>query len=369
MQHIDMLRRVSTTTPAQLSLELNIDQKRIRGFLRELYGTLPEGVTRWELEASEAEAVRAQFANSLQTIDPTLWTLEPGDTVLRREVHAAYGGQQQGGIITPKSIPDILVITSPESGARHGYDRFEGLQEDGSFLYTGEGQYGSQVFARGNAALRDAAQRGRPIRLFTKQGTFVTYVGEFTTGDPAFRIELIPDSKGDLREGIIFNLVPVNADVEALDVRPEPLAGKAHALAWSPPESSSYVVGAPQAPAERVASRIEFELQRDFGRWITDRGETPQRLRLDSAGVAVEPDLFIEESGWVVEAKKSPARGYVRTAIGQVLDYALLARKAGHAAVPVILLPSRPIAHLEALLTELGIILIVRTEDGFSVIE
>ncbi|WP_337002122.1 MULTISPECIES: hypothetical protein [unclassified Microbacterium] len=360
---------MSTTTPAQLSLELNIDQKRIRGFLRDLYGTLPEGVTRWELEDSGAEAVRTEFANPLRAIDPTLWTLEPGDTVLRREVHAAYGGQQQGGIITPKSIPDILVITSPESGARHGYDTFEGLQEDGSFHYTGEGQYGSQVFARGNAALRDAAQRGRPIRLFTKRGKFVTYVGEFTTGDPAFRIEMIPDSKGDLREGIIFNLVPVNADAEALDVRSEPLVGDAQVLAWTPPQSSSYVVGAPLAPTERVASRIEFELQRDFGRWITDRGETPQRLRLDSAGVTVEPDLFIEESGWVVEAKKSPARGYVRTAIGQVLDYTLLARKAGHAAAPVILLPSRPIAHLEALLSELGITLIVRAEEGFLVIE
>lgn len=369
VQHIDMLRRVSTTTPARLSLELNVNQKRIRGFLREQYGRLPEGVDRWELEDSQADAVRTRFARQLRPTDPALWTLEIGDTVLRREIHAAYGGQEQGGIITPRSIPDILVITSPESGARHGYDAFEGLQEDGSFLYTGEGQRGPQIFARGNTALRDAAKNGRPIRLLTKQGTYVTYVGEFTTGEPAFSIETIPDSDGNLREGIIFKLVPVDADVEALDAPSAPLTESAQASSWTPPESSSYIVGAPLIPGERVVSRIELELQKDFGQWIKSRGETPQRLRLGSAGATIEPDLYVSESGWIVEAKKSPAREYVRTAIGQVLDYSLLARKSGRPAIPVVLLPSRPIAHLEALLSELGILLIVRDDEGFLVIE
>lgn len=364
-----MLRRVSTTTPAQLSLELNIDQKRIRRFLRDEHDPLPEGVTRWELDIAQADAVRARFARPLRAISPALWTLEIGDTVRRREIHAAYGGQQQGGIITPKSIPDILIITSPESGARHGYDAFEGLQEDGSFLYTGEGQYGPQVFVRGNAALRDAAQNGRPIRLFTKQGTYVTYVGEFTTGEPAFTLETIPDSAGVPRDGIIFKLVPVDADIQALDLSPDGLTDSAQTSTWTPPESSSYALGAPRIPGERVASRIEFELQRDFGQWIKARGETPQRLRLTSAGVTIEPDLYVPESGWVVEAKKSPAREYVRTAIGQVLDYSLLARESGRPATPVVLLPSRPIAHIEGLLSELEILLVVRDGKGFLVIE
>lgn len=366
-----MLRRVSITTPAQLSLELNVDQKPIRDVLRELYGTLPVGVTRWELDDAQADDVRARFARATQAIDPKLWTLEIGDTVLRREIHAAYKGQEQGGIITPKSIPDILVVTSPESGARHGYDKHEGLQEDGSFLYTGEGQYGPQVFLRGNAALRDAAQNDRPIRVFTKHGKYITYVGEFTTGEPSFSLKMIPDSDGNLREGIIFKLVPVVADVEAL--APRPGAGSppddARTSTWAPPESSSFVVGAPVTPRERIASRIEFALQSDFGIWIKQRGETPQRLRLGSAGVTIEPDVYVEESGWIVEAKKSPAREYVRTAIGQVLDYALLARESDRSAVPVILLPSRPVEHLERLLSELGIILIVRDGGSFQIIE
>lgn len=364
-----MLRRVSTTTPAQLSLELNISQKRIRDVLREQYGTLSDGVTRWELNDTQADGVRARFARGSRAVDPLRWTLEIGDTVRRREIHAAYGGQEQGGIITPKSIPDILVVTSPESGARHGYDKFEGLQEDGSFLYTGEGQSGPQQFVRGNLALRDAAQNDRPIRLFTKQGTYVTYVGEFTTGEPPFSIKEIADTEGRLRDGIIFKLVPVEADIEALDPRPNSLSEGARLTPWTPPASSSYIVGAPSIPGERVVSRIEFELQKDFGQWIENEEQTPLKLRLDSAGATIEPDLYVQESGWIVEAKKSPAREYVRTAIGQVLDYALLARESGRIAVPVILLPSRPVSHLETLLSELGIILIVRDDEGFLVIE
>lgn len=363
-----MLRLVSIT-PAQLSLELNVDQERIRDVLSDRYGSLPEGVAGWDLDDEQTNFVRSRFGDASRNLDPKRWTLEIGDTVLRREIHAAYGGQWQSGIVTPKAIPDILVITSPESGARHGYDAFEGLQEDGSFLYTGEGQRGHQVFARGNAALRDVAQTGRPVRLLTKQGTSVTYIGEFTTGEPAFTIETIRDSDGNDRKGIIFKLVPVIADIEALAPQAESLGETDRATSWTPPESSSYVVGAPRVPSDRLASRIEFALQADFGRWIEERGETPQTLALASAGAIIRPDLYVEESGWIVEAKKSPAREYVRAAVGQVLDYALLARESGRAATPVILLPSRPVAHLERLLAELGIILIVRNGEGFSVIK
>lgn len=362
-----MLRRVSPTSPAVLSLELGIDQKRIRDYLRDLYGTLPTGTTRWELDEQQAAGVRSRFDDSSVPGSPRTWTLEVGDTVLRRDLHAAYGGQQQGGIITPRAIPDIVIITSPESGSRHGYDAFEGLQEDGSFTYTGEGQYGAQQFVRGNLALRDSALSGRPIRLFTKQGTSVTYVGEFTTSEPAYRHETIPDSDGNPREGIIFSLVPVDANVEALDVEPQSLVHQASVATWSPPESAAYSVAEGLPLGEQLVSRIEFELQADFGAWVQRQGNTPSRLLLRSAGTTIEPDMYIPESGWVIEAKKSPARRYVRTAIGQVLDYARVARDAGIDAVPVLLLPSRPIPHLESLISDLDIILVVRDEDGFSI--
>ena len=75
-------------TPAQLSLELNVSQKRVRSVLRELYGTLPEGTTRWELTDEQADTARSRIGRAPRT-DPALWTLEPGDIVLRRSLHAA----------------------------------------------------------------------------------------------------------------------------------------------------------------------------------------------------------------------------------------------------------------------------------------
>ena len=38
----------------------------------------------------------------------------------RRDIHAIYGGQQQGGICTPTEHPVIFLFTG-EAGGQHGY--------------------------------------------------------------------------------------------------------------------------------------------------------------------------------------------------------------------------------------------------------
>jgi hypothetical protein len=356
-------------TPAQLSLELNVSQKHIRDVLRDVHGTLPEGTTRWLLSESQADMVRRRFAGYEQ-VGGLAWTLEIGDTVQRRELHRAFGGQEQGGIVTPRSIPDIIAFTDMRSGAAFGYDTFEGLQPDGSYWYTGEGQQGDQVFERGNKALRDANRNGRPIRLFAKNGVNATYIGQFATGEPTYRVETIADVNNNPRVGIIFNFVPVDADLSAMidgDVRTRVQATVA---LWSPPDASDVVVlpqEEPALPGDRVVSRIEFELQGRFGTWAAERGTPPRRLRLDVAATTIEPDLYVEEEGWVVEAKKSTGRAYVRTAIGQVLDYVHNARAAGvERAVPVVLLPGRPAADLMDLMLGLGIAVAIPDGDGFQ---
>lgn len=289
-------------------------------------------------------------------------------------MHDAYGGQQQGGISTPRGQNDIFIFTDPESGARYGYDKFEGLREDGSYSYTGEGQYGQQEFVRGNRALRDCAKDGRTIRLFRTRGTSATYVGAFTTGTPTHEIETIPDASGNPRAGIIFNLLPINANVELLPaygggLGPDALTHySATPRAWTPPEYDDVVLAATEAaPGERVVSRIEFELQAAFGEWLGTQGLSPQRLPLRAGSALIEPDMFVPERDWIVEAKKSTARGHVRTAIGQVLDYVHVARKAGLDATPVILLPGPPEEDLRELMHTLGITLVRRIDDGFEV--
>ncbi len=39
----------------------------------------------------------------------------------RTDIHAAYGGQEQGGISTPRNFPSIFMF-SGDSGEQFGYD-------------------------------------------------------------------------------------------------------------------------------------------------------------------------------------------------------------------------------------------------------
>jgi 5-methylcytosine-specific restriction protein A len=91
-------------------------------------------------------------------------TFEPGAIYNRvRQIHDVYGGQRQGGISTPKSVPLIFLFTG-ESGGQFGYQ--DGPRDDGIFAYTGEGQIGDMEFVRGNLALRDHMANGRDLLLF-----------------------------------------------------------------------------------------------------------------------------------------------------------------------------------------------------------
>ena len=57
----------------------------------------------------------------------------------RDDIHARYGGQQQGDIATPTAVPAVFLFTG-DGGEAHGYS--DGWAPDGSFRYFGEGQLG-----------------------------------------------------------------------------------------------------------------------------------------------------------------------------------------------------------------------------------
>lgn len=78
----------------------------------------------------------------------------------RRDIHAVYGGQQQGGIYTPSRHAVIIVFTG-SSGEQHGYA--DGWSPEGVFRYFGEGQVGDMVFERGNRAIRDHLVDGKDL--------------------------------------------------------------------------------------------------------------------------------------------------------------------------------------------------------------
>src|SRR3954468_22673298 len=92
---------------------------------------------------------------------------EKGRVYRRAELHLEWAGttqlQRQGGILTPRDQPLILVITGA-AGEAFGYaDHWD---EDGVFHYYGAGQRGDMAFVRGNLALRDHAENGKDVHLF-----------------------------------------------------------------------------------------------------------------------------------------------------------------------------------------------------------
>lgn len=128
----------------------------------------------------------------------------------RADIHARYGGQNQGGISTPVRFPCIFLFTSP-SGQQHGYQ--DGWDESGVFLYTGEGQAGDMEFVRGNLAIRDHASSGRDLHLFESlgKGEGYRYLGLFDCAGWEYRRG--PDTQGNDRRLIVFHLVPEEAEV------------------------------------------------------------------------------------------------------------------------------------------------------------
>ncbi|TXN01386.1 HNH endonuclease [Methylobacterium sp. WL103] len=124
----------------------------------------------------------------------------------RRDVHAVYGGQQQGGICTPSQHPVIIVFTG-SSGEQHGYA--DGWSSEGVFRYFGEGQLGDMVFERGNRAIRDHLVDGKDLLVFQTRGREgVRFLGQFECA--GYSLETAPDRNGAQRSAIVFELVPAN---------------------------------------------------------------------------------------------------------------------------------------------------------------
>ena len=95
------------------------------------------------------------------------WGFEEGKVYNRRtDIHAKYGGQQQGGIITPSQHPLVIIITG-EEGLAHGYaDR---TRDDGVFENIGEGQVGDMLMQRGNLAIASMLRTAR-VFFYSERG-------------------------------------------------------------------------------------------------------------------------------------------------------------------------------------------------------
>lgn len=138
--------------------------------------------------------------------------LEPGSIYERTELHSRYGGSRQSGIAPSRDEPVVFLFTGG-AGEEHGYR--DEIRSDGTVIYTGEGQVGDMEMVRGNRVVRDHVEEGREIHLFAMEDEGVRYVGQYMYAGHFF--EELPDSEGELREGIRFKLAPIG-EVSTSDV-------------------------------------------------------------------------------------------------------------------------------------------------------
>jgi 5-methylcytosine-specific restriction protein A len=141
------------------------------------------------------------------------WGFEEGKVYNRRaDIHAKFGGQQQGGIITPTQHPLVIIITG-EDGLAHGYaDR---TRSDGVFEYFGEGQIGDMALQRGNLAIAAHSAEGKGLLLFRKANDGLRFVNEMVY--EKHHLERAIDREGNDRSAIVFELRPLTAVVEKME--------------------------------------------------------------------------------------------------------------------------------------------------------
>jgi 5-methylcytosine-specific restriction protein A len=139
------------------------------------------------------------------------WGFEKGRVYnRRRDIHARFGGQQQGGIITPAEHPVVIIITG-EEGLQHGYaDQF---RPDGVFEYFGEGQVGDMRIRAGNKAIAGHSEDGKGLLLFRKTRDGLRFEGEMVC--EGFRYQSALDREGHERTAIVFELRSLDSVVEA----------------------------------------------------------------------------------------------------------------------------------------------------------
>jgi 5-methylcytosine-specific restriction protein A len=195
---------------------------------------------------------------------------EVGHRYRRRDLHAQYGGQRQGGISTPVSHPLIMLVTG-ESGTAYGYT--DGWEDDGTFRYFGEGQVGDMSFVRGNRAVLEHAAAGRELHLFEDlNDAHLRYVGEMTCAGFDW-VDKVPDRNGAARRAIAFRLIPV--DAADPDDDPPPPGAPADDTLWTRPlaELRQAAVEAPQDVDPHEARRRVWVRSRALRIYVLRRAD------------------------------------------------------------------------------------------------
>jgi hypothetical protein len=279
-------------------------------------------------------------------------SLAPGDRIRRTELHTQYGGRRQGGISPSKVSNNVFLITAPEKGEQHGY-LYDGRRNDGYFHYTGEGQYGDQLMAQGNRAIRDHRVENRDLQLFRAHGTELAYIGQYAYFD-YYTADAPETNQGPLRSVIVFRLQQLRG------LSPGPNRSKLDRLPGAPVTeipveqtiTESTLIEGDREPY--TAERREQKLVRDFVASLENQGHEVCRLQIrpPEEPAPIFCDLYDKTTNTLYEAKGTVARHAIRMAIGQLADYVRLVDPSPRKAL---LVPQQPRPDLCNLLVHEGI--------------
>ena len=116
-----------------------------------------------------------------------------------------------------------------------------------------------------------------------------------------------------------------------------------------------------------IAERKEIQLQDRYKEYLRTHNNDVAtfEIQIPHSGVTLKPDLVDFSNHEIIEVKFGTSRGYIREAIGQVLDYVYqIAQIKGEVWSPAILLPGMPAEDLIGLVASLEIRLIWETDLG-----
>ena len=290
---------------------------------------------------------------------------QPGQNILRKELHKIVGGSVQGGIC-PTSSGHILLFSDPKHGEEFGY--FDGW--DGNiYLYYGQGQEGDMEFERNNKALENHKIDGRRVHLFKGAKGEITYENQFELDDerPYDLIEDI-DKNDETRVAIIFRLKPIyekatslpqtnikvleDSSVEVVDVE------------QNISDTTSFVY-----PSEGKSERKESKLVTEYKEFRNKNNlEELKSLKIKIKGEShpLKTDGWIEESKILIEAKSSCSRTNIRSGVGQLLDYRFQLEQQGFKVNEMcLLLPTKPRENIVLFIQNTGVKLLYKKGKEF----
>ena len=298
----------------------------------------------------------AKSLNNL-SIDPTKeneWTLLRGQSILRKKLHATYGGIQQGGISPSNTTKNVFIFSDDVANKEHGYER-DFWVDDMTFIYCGDGQKGNQALNNRNGTIFNHINQERKLRLFSPVRGLVTYLGELIIdSENPYTLKEGIGRDGLPRSVVMFKLKRVlDKHENSIDQEAEDTENHFGASYKYADESSRNIEnGEPFSSDPNLLDRalqLHSITQNTIANWVQGEGLKP----ISPNSRTCDFDIAWEsEHGRVVCEVKSLSDTnelhQFRLGLGQVLEYAHLT-----SAIPLLMFSRKPnsLSLIEAALT------------------